>query len=328
MSQGALPLCHYPTTVVFVDDSRPFLDSLPLKLSDRIVYRVFDDPHAALDYIEAHEGRNPLAPERCLEPAGPADWALRLRVEGLLEKAEDRFRFQEPSVLVVDFRMPGVDGLAVCRRLAGRPLRKVLLTGVADEKVGVEALNERVIDYYLHKRGRTVFERLNALLPLLQERYFAAWSQAALPGVRLVAPFLDDPVFLDWFARLRRRLDIVEYYLRPAPPGFRLIDADGRRHELLVYSAEDLAAQREIAEDYGAPPALVEALARGDRLPYFHQRADGCYHEDIEDWEACLHPAEALAGRQTYRVALAPSPHDGAPAFGLNTYLRGVGRRR
>lgn len=307
-------VCYYPTTVVFVDDNASFVDSLPLKLSDWIAHKGFVDPAAALEYINEKNRNNPLRADQCIEPDADEDsFGVKLNVDGIRAKVRDRHRFFEPSVLVVDYSMALMDGLEFCARVDDPHVRKVLLTGVADEKIGVEALNENIINYYIKKSTPGVFSKINKLIPELQQAYFFSMSRVVRDNLTRTVRFLDDPNFVRYFDQVRRRLGIVEYYFIPHPTRFLMLTARGDPYELLVYGDDEIQAHYDIAEDYEAPPAMLHAIQDRSSIPYFHSQTDGFYHYGIDDWQAYFFPAERVDCGEPCYCAVIDSPQFGSP---------------
>jgi CheY-like chemotaxis protein len=65
----------------------------------------------------------------------PADQCnVALDLERIYRIAEQRQRFATPSVLVVDYSMPQMNGLEFCAAVAHLPCKKILFTGAADER--------------------------------------------------------------------------------------------------------------------------------------------------------------------------------------------------
>ena len=52
MKSTKIPCIYYPTTAIFVDDNKRFLNSFLLKINHRIPYKIYQDPKLALEYIK------------------------------------------------------------------------------------------------------------------------------------------------------------------------------------------------------------------------------------------------------------------------------------
>ena len=67
------------------------------------------------------------------------------------EAGVDLVRAMAPDVVVLDLRMPGIDGIETLRRIRGhRPdTRVVMLTGHGSVEAGVEALRAEAFDFLL-----------------------------------------------------------------------------------------------------------------------------------------------------------------------------------
>lgn len=327
---GVLPY-QYPTTVVLVDDNADFLANFRLELDPRLALRAFDSPVRALEHIHRADRPLPLA-ERCVSHhrdavgLSPADQWIRLDVGSLAREVENPDRFAEVSVVVVDYDMPGMDGIEFCRRLRSPHLKRILLTGVGDERVAVNAFNAGVIDQFISKGQRGAAASVCAAIEALQARYFGDGGRLVRESLALEAPgCLSDPAFADYFHRLRGEGDYVEYYFMDEPTGFLLVDNQGRMERLLVYTDADLRAQWEIAHDQEAPEALLRALSGGAHVPNFW-RTGGYYRPECrEDWEQYLVPAQVLEGEQCYYVARV-EPAAGAPVASYADYLAWLDR--
>jgi CheY-like chemotaxis protein len=311
MDERGIPPYRFPTTTVIVDDDASFLHNFALELDEDLAFRLFDSPLTALEHL----GRTPAAArDRCLHSHRETiGWPMRehfLRVDlaAVEEEVTNPARFEAVSVLVVDYAMPGMDGLALCERLRDLGLRKILLTGVADEKVAVSAFNRGLIDRFVRKHDRDAARQVNQAIRQLQELYFRDASRVILESVRRDdAPFLTDPAFRDHFTRLCERHGIIEYYYAAEPSGFLLLDRAARRWRLVIMDDDMMTAQREIAEAQGAPDALVGVLERRERIPYFWQTG-GYYRRELADWQAYLHTPEVFDGRRRYHMALVEDP--------------------
>jgi len=75
----------------------------------------------------------------------------------------------EYDIVVVDYNMPGVNGLQVLRGLKGA-VPAIILTGQGDEKIAVEALRLGAADYIIKDGGGEYIELLPSIIDRVMER--------------------------------------------------------------------------------------------------------------------------------------------------------------
>lgn len=318
----SLPIYQHPSTTVLVDDSASFLDSLRFQLGDRLPCRTFSDALAAIAWLR-ERGRAADAPSFFSPGVDTfADQPLNvsLHVERICALAADARRFATPSVLVVDYSMPGMNGIQVCEAVRDLPCRRILLTGAADERVAIDAFNRGLIDLYIRKSDHEALDRLETELPALQRRYFL--EQAA--SLRSLLPlhgygFIDDPAIVDLVRLHAERHRVVEHYLVHAPTGFLMLDRDGKSWLLAIETEQGMQSHLEMARDSGAPPSLLQALEQRLIIPDF-SAGDGMYSPAFgKDWFRYTAPARICEGRQRYYWAMFESRPgclgEGAVAF-------------
>jgi CheY-like chemotaxis protein len=304
---------YFPTTAVFVDDNPTFLRSLALELPEDLAYQMFGTPEEALAFINRPRTDPPLY-QRCFShyraesPSG-AEQLIHLDLSLIEREVSNADRFAEISVVVVDYDMPGMDGLEFCRRIEDPRVRKVLFTGVADEKVAVRAFNAGIIDRFIIKSAADAVADVCTAVSELQERYFEAISETLRATLMLNPPrFLADPAFGRLFASLRERWRLVEYYLVANPNGFLMLTDDGRLFRLVVLSEAEMDEQVGSARRNGAPATVIDALAMRRRLGYFYESVEEYYDPAEYDWDEYLVGAEQFDGDETWYWALIESP--------------------
>lgn len=320
-----LNVCHYPTTAVFIDDNQAFLDSLPLELDESLSYKPFLDPQKALEYIN-REKHTPLAGLSCVQHSSNDAFGVQIDLQAIIEKVHDDSRFQEPSVIVIDYDLQTMDGLEFCQYIDNSCIKKILLTGVADESVGVSALNDRIIDYYVKKSVPNMFSKLNSVIRGLQIGYFNDAARSIRETLEIEYEFFCDRTFVESFSELCNKLNVVEYYFTPSPQGFLLVTADGNLSNLIVYSGEDLDSHCDIASDLNAPQELIDKMRSKKWVPYFPESTDGYFQNNIKFWEKSLLPAVHLASEtRQYYYAHAPSViRVQQPLMSYDRHLRGI----
>jgi len=274
MSRGIRPF-YFPTTVAIVDDSPDFLANLSLNLDPMLAFRVFNSPSATLAALNSEHASAP-GPERFFsvyqqrEEHSFDHHVIDLNMSRIHREVFNEKRFERYSVVVVDYDMPEIDGLEFCRRLEHLPMRKVLLTGKANEKLAVQAFNEGIINRFIPKQDPGAMTLLQGTIREMQEDYFQDIGRL-MEGALNIGPlhFLRDPFFTELFRKICAELKIVEFYLCSSPDGIVLLDGDGVATLLLVCSDETMRMHYEVAFDNAATVELLDKLIKGTIVPYF-----------------------------------------------------------
>ncbi len=303
---------YFPTTAVFVDDDRDFLLNFSLQLGEELSYVLFDSPQKALERIKmqllSHDRRTYFKVLNKTESIHPGAHMFRLSTEDIYKAIYQIKRFQEISVAIVDYSMPGMNGMEFCQLLKKSPIKKILLTGRADEGVAIKAFNEGLIDHYIQKNDPKVAEKLEAAIQRLQQAYFSETAEVLMQTLSKESyHFLEDSKFVRAFQQYCNSQKITEYYLTDSPKGFLLADSIGGMQQVLIMEPSDIAVQLAIAKDEEAPAALIAKLESGEWLPCF-SRTGGHYVKQLDNWEEYLHPAEIIQGDREYRVAYLKKP--------------------
>jgi CheY-like chemotaxis protein len=308
-----LPVYAHPTLTVLVDDSDSFLRSLSFQLDPMLANKTFHDTAEALQWLcaSAPISAVPLHINFDMQnlPADQCNVALDL--ERIYRIAEQRERFAIPSVLVVDYSMPQMNGVEFCEAVAHLPCKKILFTGAADEKVAVSAFNRGLIDRYIKKSDDHALDLLEMEVAALQEQYFDNRSDTLREMVALHDyRFLTDPALAEVVRELKRTLGFVEHYIFPNPTGILFLDHNGKATLMAIETEESMKSQYEIARDSDAPRSLLHALLEKRVLTFFSDPfGDGMYTQSMaENWHRYSAAPRICQGRETYYWALFELP--------------------
>lgn len=313
MTMDTIKPFYFPTTVTFVDDSAAFLSNLCLQLEPNLAFRLFSSSREALRFVnERHRPDAPeeqiFAPYRDRTDEDEAQHVIAMSVDTVRNRVFDNDRFQATSVVVVDYDMPGLNGLEFCRRITDPAVRKIMLTGKANEHVAVESFNEGIIHRFIRKQDASAISALNRAVRDMQHAYFDNRCQSILDTlVTSEYTFLRDEALVARVREIFDSLGIVEHYLSYSPNGLLMLDSTGKSYLLIVHTNETLRGVREIASVQGAPVGFFDALDSGASLPYFWQTSGYCPVDGIA-WESYMHPATRFTGQQIYVYAVIPNP--------------------
>ncbi|MBV1905910.1 MAG: response regulator [Pseudomonadales bacterium] len=304
-----LPYFH-PSTVVFVDDNNSFLESLKLRLPPSMADEMFSDPRKALNFLNATPAVLPLA-DRCFslyEQAGiPGNTAIYLDLSLIEQEISRSSRFQRPSVVVVDYDMPMMNGLEFCKKIEGKEIRRILLTGVADEKIAIEAFNAGLIDRFIRKNHDQALETIFTFISQLQSEYFGNLVSRLKASLAMQSPeYLNEPIVCDYLAAQLNGTDVIEYYMVADPPGFLLLNSVGDVTRLIIQNSEQMAQDIQYAVTHNAPQRIITKMKQNDVLAYFYQRIES-HGDESYPWDDFLFSSQRI-NSSDWHVAFMENP--------------------
>lgn len=303
--KSKIPLCFYPTQIVFVDDNPDFLEALSMAFSKQFNVKTFDNTDSALRYINEYQREAELvANDEKPKPQGDSDaWVKRVLTHQNIKRF-DELRAKEVSVLVVDYSMPSMNGIEFCEKINNISIKKILLTGYATPGDAVRAFNNNTIHYYLKKNDANMLQDLETAINQLQYAYFNELSSSLkAEAIDSGTPFFADPQLANYFEETCNSLNVTEYYYLTNPSRFALRTRDDRNFFCVIYTEEDIAEHLQILQEESAPKSLYNAIESRKFVPFF-QNADGFYEPGIVDAAANIHPAVHVTGAVNYYCAI------------------------
>ena len=291
------PPCFHPTTVVLVDDNVRFMESLSFGLHSLDVnFKLFGSAKEALEWMNASRSSAEVS-----TGVDTDEGAL----PSFKQHMFDATRFDEVTIVVVDYDMPEMSGLDFCKGIQNPQVKKIMLTGVAGENIAIQAFNDDAIDRFIVKQDAQALEKVMENIALLQRDYFNS-KTANLQQHQIIHsyfPFLEEAAFRVVFDELFHQGRYIEYYVDTIPGGVWLIKGNGDTDFLAVQSEGLCADQLVVARDQEAPAELLEALDNEDVIACFP--SGGYYSPDCTQWQSALHQASVCEGdEQNYRYAL------------------------
>lgn len=320
------PLFRRPGAVLFLDDDADYLDMLGAMLPTDWHVELFIRSDACIAQLRSEP------------PIWEADVMRQYKIierwrEGsflipqvLSYWAEDTQRFGLSRACVVDYSMPGLDGIQVLERVQNWPGVRVLLTGRADEQVAVNAFNNGTIDLFIPKQLPNVGERLSEsvqrLLDRAHDRHEQIWRNTLT--TEQMQLLRDPSVQRDLIQHTGKRW--IEHILIGEPFGVLGVDAGGKVSWLHLEPQDRLHELAELAEAEGVNAEGVKKLRAGRSLVDLDLRQS----LDVEPAPPRLSPAFSL-GREGALLAaffeLPSSVHKCAQASYRN-WLKGRGSRQ
>lgn len=309
MIRAKINICQYPTTILLLDDDKDILSHMSLLFSSmNIPCHFYSNPEKALLFLNEEYQADPFI-QHCITIQKDSDTDHRI-VDFDFRKIHHEIynpkRFQEISVAVADYAMPSMNGLDFCRNLEADFIKKMMLTGEAEESLAVEAFNEGIIDKFIKKGIISVPQMLIEGIRELQSKYFHMLSEMTLTKTGEMPSCLNDVNFIGLFNYLCDAHDIVEYYLLDEHGSFLMLDMQGKPSWLIVKSDSDMENIEQFAVYQEAPEKILIGLKNRTLVPYFH--TDEELKAPLDQCLHCFHPAVELKGKQMYYYAYISDP--------------------
>lgn len=305
---GSVLTCFFPTTVVLIDDDPAFSRFLEMGLDGTpFVCKTFGDPLEALSFINESSRDNGLDYSNLVrtdEESTVEYKSIWLNIGDLYTEVYLPSRFNKISVVISDYRMPSMNGVDFCSKISDKNIQRVLLTGLAEDRIAVEAFNAGYISR---------FSRKNLSLDLVDivnksaRKYFQNYTDYVLRYASFgELEHLRDPVFADFFGRIYQQGGFVEYYMLDPFGSYLFVRSDGSMKVLNVLTEVELAKLVDVAvASREADEEVLNKLRSRKYMLVCHNRHGSL--PPVSEWKDLLQPSGSLEGSQTYYYVISGS---------------------
>jgi len=299
MRQKNIPCYMHPTEVILIDDNIQFLKNLEIALGREFKCRSFSDPKKALEHISQNVQSGTSISKYITEED------LKVPLPDIHKEIYNKNRFKEISAVVVDYGMPSMNGLELCKKIRActqNPIQLIMLTGEADLPTAVQAFNESLIDKFILKSGGDYTREVAEAIHASQEKYFFFLSEPLRRSLQADAQkLLEEDEFFKLLNQIIEKNHSKEFYLLEDSLSLLFLDDKAEKPVWLIMKTEDdMGTQYELAKSDHASPAIVEALKKKKKVAYFPNQKT--LSESAERW--VLHDAKVLKGKKSYYYAI------------------------
>lgn len=307
-----IPPCFFPTTVVFLDDQKEFLNNIQMKIDfSKGNFLFFDDVPKTLTYINSVK-ETPYI-NRCIRKKDADEFDHRLldiSFPAIHHEIYNAQRFEQISTLVVDYDMPTMTGLEVCRHLQSTTIKKILLTGMVGERMVIDAFNEGIIDGYIKKQDLGIYEKINKAVIQSQWDFFVKLSRPIIHALEVnnnQLNILQDRNFIQYFENFLSTYNIKEFYLLDDQGSFLGVSPQGLMN-LFVATEEKIEGVYQLSRQEDVSLEVSKALKKREQMVFSPYPEEQYYPEESE-WSNYLYPVEKIKGTQgqIYYCAIVPS---------------------
>lgn len=310
MNTQRMACCYYPTSLLIIDDDPLFLTNLKLCFGRDVAARTFHNPREALTYLHSAY-KSQFVMDQHLVNTSDIDIVRErsfhsttdINVAAIKEQLYNPHRYRDHAVLIIDYAMPSMTGIDFCRELKGIPIKKILMTGEADNSVAVNAFNEGIIDQFIMKNRPDFLEHLLTIYKQLERQYFQDLSEIIIKNIGANRNnCMNNPQFIHFFNRTCEQHDIREYYLVDDIGSFIMLDNQGHTLLLIVKTDKELQGYYEILRDSEAPQDLQQQVYCRKQTPFFLSETD--LNVSTDQWKRFMHPIKPIPGMTDQYYAL------------------------
>jgi len=298
---------------MLVDDQVGFTKALSFLISDHnILNTLFHSPHPALDAINQQRSfsiGNVITHVDDPKKEAFSTAILNISIREAHKLIYNENRFSTVTIVLVDYAMLGMNGIEFCHKIKNKNIKKILLSGRADEKMAVEAFNNGIIDGFIRKGDRDMTLNVLNAIKKYQLEFFKNLTKAEEEILKnITLPYyLNEAQFVDVVNQVIKENSIVEYYYYELSGSLLMFDGAGRASLLIVKNDEDLDFAAEYLSENNVSKDIVKKVLEGALIPFFWEPRNYLISE--KHTKGCLYPAKSLKniyGNYYYAYAKLP----------------------
>jgi len=307
MLKLSIACCYYPTTVVFIDDNKAFLENVLLGVDENISTCSFTEPTKAVEYLKKHtlvsfaeKHLRSLKDDENLEEFNYDNVEhgyIDVDVFNIHKEIYNKNRFNTVIVVVVDYTMPGMNGLDLCTVLKELPFKFVLITGDATLSNAIEAFNAGLIHQFIPKNDCEFIPKLQSIIYDMQKKQFEEYSDIIIKSLSTsLSTGLGDPLLLKFLKDFFKENNTTEYYLLNESGCFLMADPNGILSCIVIKNEEEMAKYTSVAMDNYGKEKIIDELQSRKKVLFLHTEEEHA-NVTVDDWENYLYPATKLIGK-------------------------------
>jgi len=304
-----LPIFYHTSTLITVDDDDLILKSLALLFKNRFMVMPFHQPKECIKFFDSY--RSPLSKTTLLQSCteheqydSPYRSFINFDMTQLHLENNKHERKNEISVMIVDYNMPGMNGIELCKILRTIPVKKILLTGEASLNEAVAAFNDKVIDCFIRKDSPSLAHQIQHYVKNLSLQYYREQTNALCSHLEANGMIpLSDPIFAQHFSEWCASESIQEYTLIDRNGSLMAMNNDDQASYFIVHTDQSLDAFLELNDDVNDAEPFLQDIKQRKLIPFFGTGKE-CWEFQPNEWQPYLYPPTVLNGREKYYWAI------------------------
>jgi len=271
----SLPLLYYSGTIIWVDDDELFLRVVSQFFNEHFRISTFNSPEATIDFFcnytsYLHNMNLSQGLTNSCDCSQDNAKSIYSNLEKIKKICHDQKRLSEIAIIIVDYNMPKINGIDLCRKLPSN-IKKILLTGDTDTQKALSAQKEGIIDAFLLKDSSTIVSDLNNKIKSLSTEYFYETTKLLVDNLEIHnRSILFEPVFIKFFNDICSANEIKEFYLLDKNGNFLLKDKNNKQYYMIAHTDKTLNRFIELHNN-DEMSTFTRAVQLREKIPFINE---------------------------------------------------------
>lgn len=306
-----LPLFYFPTQILFIDDDEFLLNTLSHVFEREYNFLTTTDSDKALELLSQNYKFS--AKDFLIDTTGRDYCDLHLdisknitvkfnfdKIDQLIKSTE---RINTISLIIVDYNMPNINGLELCRKITDKNVKKILLTGEASDKSVIAAFNDNLIDGFVKKGEKDAVAELKKLVDKMLCKFFIDITLPLIKNLEITSSshFLDS-TFVNFFKRFIIDYSIIEYFLINNNGTYILQNKEENKFIFIIQDEESLSKNFiEPYEHIDEISNIIKTTQEKKLIPHFGINKDPL-QIPFNEWQSHLYTSEIIYSKELDKI--------------------------
>lgn len=292
------PVFYFPTSTLMLDDDMDFLNALTARFKSSQNIIATTSVEDAIGILKERFEENyftffskiftDLSEHNSYHES---DILLGVNFDKMNKIFSDVSKESFITNVIVDYAMPQMSGLEFCERIKHLSVKKILLTGMDDKNLAVEAFNKGLIDSFILKNPSTIIAEVSDALKRNQNDFFYTISKSLID---LVWSTAEKNNVLELLKTTIAELNIKQYYIADKNGSFLLVTYSGEQYFLIILPEKCFLEMLSIAEDNDASRRVLHALQTKTAYPLIISEEDR--RSSVATWDDKLFSVNKING--------------------------------
>ena len=298
---NTLPIFYSKPKILCIDDDLTINNALHDLLNKFYSTKVFNNSNDLLDYLKNYKSF--FEQKQFIKNFTESEYAdnpntllVTFNIDSLSDIINDTNIQDEIGIVLIDYLMPELDGISLCKQLINHQFKKILYTGSGDYKIGLTAVRDGIIDDFIEKSEPT-----DILVNKIEEIAFKYYDDKTILlkqniESEKILP-LSDKLFVNYFLKIFREQNIVKYCLIDKIGSIAMTNNKGEKSLLIVHTEQSIQQFLQLIYNESEFKDIYNSVSTKQKIPFLNNHGNNI---NLELESVQLYKPELLIGKETY----------------------------